>query len=239
MYSKTLLLFVLVQSTLLFSQVGVGTTNPTQELDVNGDARVRGLSNVTGTTQPVSALPDGTLVTAGSDPSSLGIRFVGFLTADIAFSFQVFHDIVLGNELIDIFNEHNAATGRYVPSEGGFYEISMDFDLGDYDSTEFDSEVVMGLWNYTTNNWVVRRIHKHINTNIADITPLFNGRSESYSGTNYVAMTAGNSYGFRAFPTYRTPADGVPTTDRISLRFESSGTSGTTLATSFSISRIR
>ena len=33
-----------------FSQVGIGTTTPTKELDVNGNTRIRGLSNSVGKT---------------------------------------------------------------------------------------------------------------------------------------------------------------------------------------------
>lgn len=235
MCSKTLLLFVLVQSTLLFSQVGVGTTNPTQELDVVGDVRVRGLEAANGITQPVSALPDGTLVTGGSNTSTLGIRFVGFLNADVTLNIGMFSDLVLGNELIDTFNEHDNTTGRYVPVANGFYEISMDFDIGDYESDVFSAEVLIGLWNYTTNEFVIRRTFSHLSNNV----PVAVGRSQAYSTSNYINMTAGNSYGFRALPTYRLPADGLPADDRMVIRFQNVGSSGTSLSTSFSIARVQ
>ena len=101
-----LIVFILIQSNLLFSQVGIGTTNPTEEIDINGNARIRGLSNTTGKTVAVSATPDGTLVTSNTSSSTLGIRFVGFLNNDILLDdTTTFFEIPLNNELIDILND--------------------------------------------------------------------------------------------------------------------------------------
>jgi hypothetical protein len=48
-------------TTALAQNIGIGTNAPTQTLDVNGDLRVRGLSNTSGRGRLLSVLPDGTL----------------------------------------------------------------------------------------------------------------------------------------------------------------------------------
>ena len=50
------LVFALLITNLSYSQVGINTTTPTKELDVNGNMRVRGLSNSSGRTATVSAM---------------------------------------------------------------------------------------------------------------------------------------------------------------------------------------
>lgn len=213
---------------LLFSQVGIGTTTPTTQLDVNGDARVRNLSNSLGQTAPVSALPDGTLVTAFTNTSATGIKFVGNLSSDIALTnTTTFYEIILGSELIDVLNEYDNTTGRYQPKKTGYYKISMDFDIGDYTSTSSDLDILIGLWDFTTGAWVVRRTFKHTSNNNS---PTYIGRSESYGISNYLQLDATHNYGFRIHPTYTSSA-----TKDAKLKALNSGSTGSSNSTSFSI----
>lgn len=228
------LVFAILITNLSYSQVGINTTTPTKELDVNGNMRVRGLSNSSGRTVTVSAMPDGTLVTGYSDPSAPGTRFVGFLNADISLNEDYnYKEIVLGNELIDVNNEYNALTGRYTPIVSGYYKISMDFDIGDYTSDSFDLDILIGLWDFTTNNWVLRRTFKHKDNNNSGMT---DGRNESYGISNYLQLTVGHSYGFRIFTDY-DPA--ISSSGRnAKLKYQNSGSTGTSLSTSFSFEKV-
>lgn len=213
------------------AQVGIGTTSPTKELDVNGDIRIRGLSNGSGMTTPVSVLPDGTLVTTYTSNTAPGTKFVGFLASDIALDTDFnFKDIVLSTELIDVLSEYNNTTGRYSPTVTGYYKISMDFDIGDYSSDTEDLDILIGLWNFTTNQWVLRRTFKHRDNNNSGLTP---GRNESYGISNYLQLRSGHSYGFRIFSDYTSTA-----TKDAKLKFQNSGSTGTSLSTSFSVEKV-
>ena len=226
-------LFALL-SVLSFSQVGINTTSPTEELDVNGDVRIRGLANSNSKTVAVYARPDGTLVNSYSDPSAPGTKFVGFLNSDILLDQDYnYKDITLSNELIDVNSEYNVATGKYIPLFTGYYKISMDFDIGDYSSDDYDLDILIGLWDFTDNNWVLRRTFKHRDNNNATMT---SGRNESYGISNYLQLTAGHSYGFRIFSDYDASITG--SNRNAKLKFQNSGSTGTSLSTSFSIEKV-
>lgn len=213
----------------ILAQVGVNTTSPTQTIDVNGNARVRGLANLNSKVLRVSALPDGTLVTQISDNSAPGVRFVGNLNADLALTASAFFEIKLQSEIIDILNEYTPASGRYLPLVNSFYKVSMDFDIGEYTSTTQDLDILIGLWDFTTNAWVLRRTFKHSSSNLSGYT----GRNESYGISNYVQLISGHSYGFRIFPTYNTAA-----TKNAKLKYNNTGSTGPSLSTSFSIEKV-
>ncbi len=213
----------------LFAQVGVNTTSPTQTLDVNGNTRVRGLANSNSKVLRVAALPDGTLVTQVSDNSAPGVRFVGNLNADLALPASAFFEIKLQNEIIDILNEHTPSTGRYVPLVSSFYKVSMDFDIGDYTNSTQDLDILIGLWDFTTNNWVLRRTFNHRSSNLTG----YSGRNESYGISNYVQLTSGHSYGFRILPTYNTSV-----TKNAKLKYNNTGSTGPSISTSFSVEKI-
>jgi hypothetical protein len=213
----------------IFAQVGINTTSPTQMIDVNGNARIRGLANLNSRVLRVLALPDGTLVTQISDNSAPGIRFVGNLNTDLALTASSFFEIKLQNEIIDILNEHTPATGRYLPLVSSFYKVSMDFDIGDYTSITQDLDILIGLWDFTTNAWVLRRTFKHLSSNLTG----YAGRNESYGISNYVQLTSGHSYGFRIFPTYNVAA-----TKNAKLKYNNTGVTGPSLSTSFSIEKV-
>lgn len=225
------LFIVFFFSIFLHAQVGIGTTSPTEELDVNGDLRVRGLSNGSGMTTPVSVLPDGTLVTTFTSNTAPGTKFVGFLASDIALDTDFgFKDIVLSTELIDVLSEYNNTTGRYSPIVTGYYKISMDFDIGDYSSDTDDLDILIGLWDFTANQWVLRRTFKHRDNNNSGMTA---GRNESYGISNYLQLQVGHSYGFRIFSDYASFV-----TRDAKLKFQNSGSTGTSLSTSFSVEKV-
>lgn len=221
-------------SVLSFSQVGINTTTPTKELDVNGDVRVRGLSNPNGRTTQIYAKPDGTLVNSFTDPSAPGTKFVGFLNSDISLDQDYnFKEIILSNELIDVNNEYNVTTGKYAPLYSGYYKISMDFDIGDYSSRDYDLDILIGLWDFTDNNWVLRRTFKHKDNNNTTMTP---GRNESYGISNYLQLIKGHAYGFRIFSDYDSSVTGLNRNAKV--KYQNSGSTGTSLSTSFSIEKV-
>jgi hypothetical protein len=229
MKSRITFILLLSLNLISFAQVGINTTAPTQSLDINGNVRVRGLSNTNSKILRVSALPDGTLVTQLTDNNAPGVRFVGNLNTDLLLTANSFFEILLQNEIVDLLDEYTPASGRYIPKVNSTYKVSMDFDIGDYTNTSLDLDVLIGLWDFTANQWVTRRTFKHRNTNL----PSASGRNESHGITNYVQLVAGHSYGFRIFPTYNASA-----TKDARLKFNNTGVTGPSISTSFSIEKI-
>lgn len=216
-----------------YSQVGIGTTNPTQTLDVNGQIRVRGLSNMSGNGMYLHAQPDGTLVTQLTATNVSGLKFVGQLDADIPLNLDAaFKEIILKTELVDISNEYNTTTGRFVPSENGFYKINMNFDIGNYTNSTIDLDILIGLWDYTNNKWVLRRTFKHRNSNNGALA-----KTESFGITNYLQLTPGVSYGFRVLADYDNTTMPLAIRDAVLVKDNVSAT-GSTASTNFAIEKV-
>ena len=229
-----------------YNGVGIKTKNTTQELDVNGNVRIRGLANPHNMPIQISALQDGTLVTSISAQATPGIRFVGVLGQDVIILDNQFDniDILDSLELMDFLDEYSG--GRYVPRVSGFYNITIGFDVGDYLSTTEDLDILIGFWEYhnrpTTSvgdenifggEWVARRVVNHRNNNNSDISDF--AINTSYDNSTYVNLTAGRSYGFRVFGQYNTDIRGatLKATNR-----ETEGLSANPPVTSFSIEKV-
>ncbi len=230
---NTLHLFAIIFINFTFSQVGIGTTSPTQTLDVNGQIRVRGLSNMSGNGMYLHAQPDGTLVTQLTATNVSGLKFVGQLDADIPLNLDaVFKEIILKTELVDISNEYNTTTGRFVPLESGFYKINMNFDIGNYTNSNIDLDILIGLWDFTNNRWVLRRTFKHRNSNNGTTA-----KTESFGITNYLQLTPGVSYGFRLLADYDNTISPAPIRDAVLVKNNVS-TTGSTPSTNFAIEKV-
>lgn len=226
-------IILLLSATFTFSQVGINTTNPTAQLDVNGDIRVRGLSNMAGNGMYLHAQPDGTLVTQLTASGVSGLKFVGALDADLALNLDAsFKEIILKTELVDIANEYDTTTGRFIPIENGFYKINMNFDIGNYTNSNIDLDILIGLWDFTNNRWVLRRTFKHRNSNNGTTA-----KTESLGITNYLQLTAGVSYGFRLLADYDNTISPAPLRDA-SLMKNNTNATGSTLSTNFAIERV-
>ena len=227
------------------AQVGIGTDEPTRELDVNGNVRIRGLSSPSGEAAMVSVLPDGTLNTVFSQENAIGTLFIGLLDHDIPldkpnYSTNTppysFEDIIIDNELLDVNDEYNDITGRYVPITNGVYKIVVSFDIGDYQDPDLDVDILIGLWDFTIDQWVLRRTFQHHNSNIGwynNDTP--DARNETFNFFNYINLTIGHSYGFRLIASYDDSIiEGFAT-----LRSKNEGGTGASLSTIFSIIKIK
>lgn len=230
---NVLKLLAVVFVNFTFSQVGIGTTSPTQTLDVNGQFRIRGLSNMSGNEMYLHAQPDGTLVTQLTATNVSGLKFVGQLNADIPLNLDaVFKEIILKTELVDVSNEYNDVTGRFVPAEGGFYKINMNFDIGNYTNSNIDLDILIGLWDFTNDRWVLRRTFKHRNSNNGTTA-----KTESFGITNFLQLTQGVSYGFRLLADYDNTILPVVVRDAVLVKNNVSVT-GSTPSTNFAIEKV-
>lgn len=228
------LFFIAFFNSISYAQVGIGTTSPTQEIDIVGNARVRGLSNPNGLLLDVYAQADGTLVTALNNANVPGSRFVGLIESDILLTDSNFIEIMLSSEFLDVLNEYDIPTGRYIPTVSGKYKILMNFDLGDYKETYYDIDLLIGLWDFADNKWIARRTLGHK----CQLTFSLYGRNEGYSYTNYVDLDSTHSYGFRVYPTYNASSSFVDPTNICNMKAINTGSTGSTsVSTTFSIEK--
>ena len=213
--------------------VGIKTESPTRELDVNGSMRIRSIGNTQNVPEPVAVLPNGTLITAASSEGAPGVRFLGILQNDVSTIDRELVDFAIpsAGEEIDLLDEYSVdsdGNGRYVPKSSGFYKIFMDFDIGDYTDPSRHVDIIIGLADYDnmvtiTDNgverqspaWVARRVFRHRNDNNTDNS---NALNTSYSTATYVNLTAGTSYGFRAFATHNRSVPRAQRTTKIVAR---------------------
>jgi len=235
------LFYIAIFSSISYAQVGIGTTSPTQEIDIVGNARVRGLSNNNNLLLDVYAQADGTLVTAADNANVPGSRFIGLIENDLLLTHDNFIEIMLSSEFLDVLNEYDIGSGRYTPAITGKYKVLMDFDLGDYKQTYYDIDLLIGLWDFTEDKWVARRTLGHK----SQLTFSIYGRNEGYSYTNYVDLDSTHSYGFRVYPTYNSssvfnnpnPADA--TTNICNMKAINTGSTGSTsVSTTFAIEKV-
>ena len=70
---STLLLFYFLTFTNAIAQVGIGTTNPTKDLDINGELRVRSLPTLPSDATPIASDTDGNFgISTSFFPSDVG-----------------------------------------------------------------------------------------------------------------------------------------------------------------------
>lgn len=141
---------------------------------------------------------------------------------------QQFYEIILDNPVLDLLNEYNATTGKYIPVTNGVYEISCQFDINGYTDTEYDTDILIGLWNFTDNAWVVRRTYNHRSSNI------YTGRNYGYSFINFVVLDTAKEYGFRIQAAYNASSNNSKAT----LSNINQGATGSSASTTFAISKV-
>ena len=221
-----LLTIITMLSFKMEAQLGIGTHNPTEELDVVGNVKIRDL--ISQATLPVSILSDGTLATVATNEASLGVQFIGFLVNDIPLADGEIYDIVLSSRFNPI-GEFIESTNRFVPNSTGLYKVLIDFDIAEYSSTTIDVNITIGLWDFTDNVWETRGMIRHQNNNGTTIP-----REASYTQADFVTFTQGNSYGFRIMAEY-----GNSVSHNAILSVENAGTTGSSQATTISIRRVQ
>ena len=184
--------------------VGIGVDSPTQELDIQGNIKIRELSNQEGRSAMLFALPNGTLAAAiaEADPSTPGLRFIGFLGTDleVPFNAEVSTIIPLTNEALDVFNEYNPADGRYIPRSDGLYKLVLSYTLDHYPSTTVDLDFFLGVFSFADTAFAAVKEIRHRNSNRdAEVTA-----SQRYSQILYFNLKVGKEYAFTLFGVYQS-----------------------------------
>lgn len=130
---KTCLLFLVFNFTLIYSQVGIGTSSPTADLDINGTLRIRSTS----TYVSESAAKDSILVSDDignisriSSKKIIESHLKTFINGNFS-SGSVIGLTLLSNTVIipfstvdfDVNNEFNTTTNVFTAKQDGIYDI--------------------------------------------------------------------------------------------------------------------
>lgn len=169
---KANLLFIaLILFTNMYAQVGINTNSPTTSLDVNGDARIRQIDDVTESPNYLlTADDDGnikkveTTVISSGVPTSYSPKMAGIfrLTTDVTCAtcdrrVIPFNQNVVSNEEYLQVNSN----GVYTILSEGLYQFTVQVGVN---SVTANSDIIIGILN-TTGNWVGRATFSTSNTN--------------------------------------------------------------------------
>ncbi|CAM4330278.1 hypothetical protein [Flavobacterium terrigena] len=182
--------------TNVFSQVGVGTTTPTADLDVNGTLRVRTSNTTTNNT----AAKDSILVTDNlgnvkriSSKTVIESHLKTFVKGAFVSSSDVSLTLLAGTKIIpfdfeefDLNNEFNTSTSVFTVKQDGIYEINIQIKATSAISVATDFGVVI-----LKNGTIVNR-NSFANIGILGI----NATPPSRSINTLVSLTIGDTISF-------------------------------------------
>ncbi|WP_123908000.1 hypothetical protein [Chryseobacterium sp. G0162] len=213
-----LLYIILIMPFPVLAQVGVNTTSPQNELHVNGSLQVVNEINVGGDAQTAgdSGTAGFALVSNGSGQppkwkditetsDAVGTMIVANgqfvvaqeitvqLSADYAGTAATGSTLPsaignLSNEILDNENKYtgDASSNSFQVANDGVYEVYLNMQL----LTTANTYPTIGIWNNSTNNWVV---------NVNDLF-VANG-AQTYTLITTVTLSSSSTYSFRSINT--------------------------------------
>lgn len=244
MKKKVVLITSIFCSLCYHSQVGINTSTPIKSLHVNGSLQVVNELNVGGTASTAgSAGTAGQVLKSngpGNAPTWESIAGVPSSTGTVIAvngQFLVAQEIVvqmtadftntntstavaignLNNKIVDNENLYtgSATSNSFKVSADGVYQITMNAQL----STGNGSSPVIGIWDNTTGNWVAR---------VNDLYTAATGSLQTYTLLTSIPMLASHTYSFR-----------ISNTENITVRYLSSGSTGSGPVTQMSVKRLK
>ncbi|WP_345989204.1 hypothetical protein AAEU33_17355 [Chryseobacterium sp. Chry.R1] len=162
---KKKLLIIVGASQIVFSQtgnVGINTTSPTNNLDVNGNTRIRKIEEISSTNYLLVPNKDGVINKISVDnmtSSAFMPRVVGLVRRTTNFSYN---DAGSSNEItllpldeVVVLNNQSltyANNGIFTVKESGLYQITFQLGLNDF---PLDTDIIMGIVN-GNRQWIGR-----------------------------------------------------------------------------------
>lgn len=225
-------------------RLGIGTATPQKTLHVNGSLQLVNELNVGGngttagsagtagqvlksngpgavpTWQNLAGVPNSTgTVIVVNGQFIVAQEIITQMTADFTNSgtglaVQIGN---LGNKIVDNENQYtsSATTNSFKVSNDGVYQITINGQL----STTNGTSPVIGIWDDTNNNWVAR---------INDLFTAATGGLQTYTLLTSIPMLSANIYSFR-----------IANTSSITLKYLSSGSTGSGPITQASLKRLK
>ncbi|MCC3218089.1 hypothetical protein LIV57_22730 [Chryseobacterium sp. X308] len=245
MKKKVVLITSIFCSLCYHSQVGINTSTPIKSLHVNGSLQVVNELNVGGTASTAgSAGTAGQVLKSNGPgnaptwqsiagvPSSTGTVIVvngQFLVAQ-EIVVQMTNDFIcsagsttvsignLNNEIVDNENQYTGSTAgnSFKVSADGVYQVTMNVQL----TTGNGSSPVIGIWDDTTGNWVAR---------VNDLYTAPTGSLQTYTLFTSIPMLVSHTYSFRV----------TNSTDNVTIKYLSSGATGSGPVTQMSVKRLK
>ena len=195
-------------------KVGIGSTNPSHKLDVNGDIRIRGNDIRDNSGNPAISFDGSTNISFAGSVTSATLGFTGSLngTASVALKDQIGETLIGGVFEIDqgIFqNPHSSYNPIYFPSDDSFTERVGPSSVN-YFIAPFNGELIQIQIKSTTDfSSKALTASLHIGTgtdNAYSSTPAtslaLNGQAANtvytfdFTSANNTTFSAGNIYGF-------------------------------------------
>ena len=205
---KILLLFIVLSNTLVFSQVGVGTTDPHPDvmLDINGGLRIRSHNEGSdGAAKDSLVVLDGkgvvhriatSTLLANMDKSLVKAK----LASNYAIAAGSYLPIIFNNEEFDIKEEFETSTGVFTAINDGIYRVSAQM------KTASVSVGDLGLAVYKTDTGGTSTkiaeeyfINVAVNINIIALTLNLNVSPPTRSVSTLIQLNAGEKISFRLF----------------------------------------
>lgn len=241
MKKKVILITSVFCSLSYYSQVGINTSTPMKALHVNGSLQVvnelsvGGTASTTGSAgvagqvlksngpgnapswQSIAGVPNSTgTVIAVNGQFLVAQEIIVQMTADFTIS-SVGVALSIGNlnnEIVDNEDRYTGtATGNsFNVSADGVYQVTMNAQI----LTANGSSPVIGIWDDTTGKWVAR------------VNDLYTGGLQTYTLLTSIPMLAAHTYSFR-----------VSNTEDLTIKYLSSGSTGSGPVTQMSLRRLK
>lgn len=254
MKKKVILITSIFCSLCYYSQVGINTSTPMNALHVNGSLQVVNELNVGGTASTTgSAGVAGQVLKSngpGNAPSWQSIAGVPNSTGTVIAvngQFLVAQEIVvqmtndftvtgvnnptaignLNNIIVDNNNMYtgSSSTNSFKVSEDGVYQIMMNAQLSTTNTADGSPSVpVLGIWDDTINGWVARVNDVYW----AGSSTGGGGPRQTYTLITSIPMLASHTYSFR-----------LSNTESVTIRYLSSGATGSGPVTQMSLRRLK
>lgn len=179
------------------SRVGVGTSEPTQSLDVTGNVQV-GTSNLfvdtttgrvgVGTTQPESNLHViGNITTAGYLTHQNMPRFLAYYPDDTDYTDLASGAIIiLSTTAFNVGSGYDTSTGYFTAPVDGYYA----FHIGIYCSTNASRSIYLNFKETSSSTAVIYNVHQHVAGNASG------GQVSSFTAYGYAGYIKMANFSF-------------------------------------------
>jgi len=166
----TLLALALLTNT--YAQVGINTNSPTKSLDVNGDARIRQIDDVTDSPSHLLTTDDDgnikkveTTIVSSGIPANYSPKLAGIfrLTTDLSCTAICNRRAIPFNQNVLTNDEYLQinSNGVYTILSTGLYQFTVQFGVN---GVTANSDIIIGILN-TSGNWIGRATFSSTNTN--------------------------------------------------------------------------
>lgn len=258
MKKKAILITSIFVSLFYHSQVGINTSTPMKSLHVNGSLQVVNELNVGGTASTAgSAGTAGQVLKSngpGNAPTWESIAGVPSSTGTVIVvngQFLVAQEIIvqmtndfkvtagsnggvpvaigsLNNEIVDNENLYTGSpsTNSFKVSADGVYQVTMNAQLSTTnDSNNQPTIPALGIWDDTISGWVARVNDVYW---AGSTTGVGGGPKQTYTLITSIPMLASHIYSFRLYNT-----------EDVTIRYLSSGATGSGPVTQMSVKRLK